>query len=53
MEILKCNHKYADGESAIEYCDKYEMRAWDMYCKICGKEGTRKELKEEQVSEIK
>lgn len=47
-EFLKCSHKYPNGESAIEYCDIYEMRSCDMYCKICGKEGTRKDLKEKQ-----
>jgi DnaJ-class molecular chaperone len=48
LEILKCNHKYIDGSSAIEYYSTYEMRSWDMYCQICKKEGSREELEEEQ-----
>jgi hypothetical protein len=40
----KCNHKYPNGNYAIEYSSIYEMRENDVYCKICGREGTRKEL---------
>ncbi len=42
--MIVCNHKYSNGKSAIEYCSTYEMRSKDMYCKICGQEGTREEL---------
>lgn len=47
-----CNHKYPNGDTAIEYCSTYEMRSSDMYCKICKKEGTRKELENEQISKL-
>lgn len=45
---IVCNHKYTDGRSAIKYNSSYEMRSNDMYCKLCGKNGTKKELEKEQ-----
>ena len=36
----QCNHKN------IEYQDIYEMRSEFMYCKDCGKKGSRRELNE-------
>lgn len=47
--MLKCNHKYKNGESAIEYDSTYEMRSTEMHCNICNEHGTRQEL--EEVSE--
>ena len=40
----KCTHKYLDGKSAVVYDSIYEMRSNDMHCRICGKEGSRREL---------
>jgi hypothetical protein len=42
-----CDHKYPDGRSAIDYCSTYEMKSWDMYCKLCKKQGSREELENE------
>lgn len=39
-----CNHTYQNGCSAVSYSDKYEMKTSDMYCDICDKKGTRREL---------
>lgn len=50
--MIKCNHKYIDSKSAIEYCSTYEMRSSDMYCKICNKEATREELEKEQEERL-
>ena len=48
MMDKECLHLNEDGSDGIEYNDTYEMRSWDMYCKVCGKEGSRKELESDR-----
>ena len=43
---IPCKHKYIDGNSALDYMSSYEMRSDYMFCKICGLEGSRKDLSE-------